>query len=499
MDVPANKSLTTSVREFFYAEETPYGLAIVRICLPLILLCVVIPRWIHARELFSTDGAAAPLALNYGVLNFPPEPSGVLAVAMMTALVFSLIATSIGWHTRLALVISWVLYTWLNMLDCLSTFTKYSVISSHILLLLSLSSCGSIWSVDAWRSGASASERPPVSAAWPRRLMQLLIGLIYFGAAFTKMHTDGFMSGDQIRFWLLTNVNNDNPVGEALAMFPEMIVAMSHIAVIWQIVFLFVSWRGPGRIIILGMGTLFHLSTVWLLGLHIFPPIMILSYAAWLNAGDIQRIRQWLHNRQAGQAVARFRSTIGTLGSQAAHYGRLIPVPSVVLFCLLLTGTVLGGVELEHFLDPYGERRDSGPYTLTPMSAERVELLFKNQQPIREADKFFALEIGSETLGGVVVNRGTSWQPGDSVIAQCTLIPPHDDLWITCVVTNSLGQELYQAQLPIYREMRRADFPFTFAPDMTPGDYQFVIRSAGETVLSRTIQIEAGEPELLSN
>ena len=155
MDDSAPKPLTSSVREFFYAEETPYGLAVIRICLPLILLCVVIPRWIHARELFSSDGAPAPLALNYGVLNFPPEPSGIMAVIMMTALAFSLMAVSIGWHTRVALLTSWALYTYLNMLDCVSTFTKYSVISSHIMLLLSFSSCGSI---GRWMPGGPADE-----------------------------------------------------------------------------------------------------------------------------------------------------------------------------------------------------------------------------------------------------------------------------------------------------------------------------------------------------
>ena len=106
------------------------------------------------------------------------------------------------------------------MLDCLSTFTKYSVISSHVLFLLCLSNCGTIWSVDRWRAAGRADDGPPRTSAWPRRLVQLLIGTVYFGAAFTKMHTDGFMSGDQIRFWLLTNVNNSNPLGEHLAMYP---------------------------------------------------------------------------------------------------------------------------------------------------------------------------------------------------------------------------------------------------------------------------------------
>ena len=69
------------------------------------------------------------------------------------------------------------------------------------------------------------------SSVWPLRLVQLLIGLIYFGAALTKMHTGGFLSGDQICYWLLTNINNDNPLGKLLAVYPAVIVTMSHIAV----------------------------------------------------------------------------------------------------------------------------------------------------------------------------------------------------------------------------------------------------------------------------
>ena len=54
------------VRHFLFAEEVPYGLAIVRMLLPLALLAAVIPRWFHARELFSVDGAPAPLWYAYG-------------------------------------------------------------------------------------------------------------------------------------------------------------------------------------------------------------------------------------------------------------------------------------------------------------------------------------------------------------------------------------------------------------------------------------------------
>ena len=102
-------------------------------------------------------------------------------------LVVFLVTTSIGWWTRFSVIGCLVLYTYLNMLDCLSTFTKYSVIASHMLLLLSFSKCGAVWSVDAWlaRRRQPAQIEPPRFPAWPRRLMQLLIGFVYLVAAIT--------------------------------------------------------------------------------------------------------------------------------------------------------------------------------------------------------------------------------------------------------------------------------------------------------------------------
>lgn len=275
----------SSLNNFFYSKEIPYGLALVRFFLPLTLLFVVVPRWSFARELYSTDGAAAPLALSYGFVNFPPEPSGTLAVAAMSVLTLSLICSSIGWFTRTSLTISFCLYTYINLLDSLSTITKYSAISSHLLLILALSRCGSVWSVDSWKA---ASKRPPEFHVWPQRLMQLLIGLIYLGAAMTKLHTGAYFSSDQLRHWLMTNLNHHNPAGELLSFYPEIIIAMANIAILWQLIFVFVVWRPRARFLVLGMGVFFHLSTTPTLGLYIFPCVMISSYLGFLSERDVR-------------------------------------------------------------------------------------------------------------------------------------------------------------------------------------------------------------------
>ena len=79
IDPASRPGLRVSVREFFFAEEVPYGLALCRMALPVILLYVVLRRWVHAREFFSSDGGVAPLADNYGYFNMLPVPSGTMA------------------------------------------------------------------------------------------------------------------------------------------------------------------------------------------------------------------------------------------------------------------------------------------------------------------------------------------------------------------------------------------------------------------------------------
>ena len=67
------EKLSTRAERFFFEEEVPYGLALCRICLPIALLSMALPRWSTARELFSIEGATAPLAIGYGYLNLLPE------------------------------------------------------------------------------------------------------------------------------------------------------------------------------------------------------------------------------------------------------------------------------------------------------------------------------------------------------------------------------------------------------------------------------------------
>lgn len=496
------QSLRHSIRDFFYAEEIPYGMAIVRMLLPLSLLAVVIPRWFYTRELFSLDGAATPLANNYGVQNFPPEIPGTLAVALMTILALTLVTSAVGWRTRLSLIISTILYTYLNLLDSLSTITKYSVIATHVLFLLSLSNCGAVWSVDVWLKGkwpkrGAVAGRPaewPRHPAWQRRLMQLLFGAIYFGAAITKMHTPGFLTGDQMLFWMMTNVNNYNPFGEYLTLYPSTLVFCGYISIVWEMLFIFVAWRGWARIIMLSLGTIFHIMTTLTLGLYIFPLVMIASYFCFLNERDVGRVSALMRRCRGNRQLAENPSI-------ARRWKLPIAIPlksgysSAAAFGFVLVFVTWLGIVAEHWLDPYGIRRNEGPYALKELDPVQVNKMLTQTTTIRPKDKILAFDAGTKMIGGILSNRKYDYRQGDYVIAQCTFNPPHEDMWIECNLHDGDNRIVDRTGQVATRSMIRSNFLYNLTDSLAPGRYSLVLKTAGREIARRAITLRPRESD----
>ena len=92
--------LSDRIRRFFYDEEVPFGLALCRMLLPMILMGLVLPRWFVCRELYSADGATGQLSVGYGYGDMLPEFSGEVVAGLYAILLFSMVMMCIGWCTR---------------------------------------------------------------------------------------------------------------------------------------------------------------------------------------------------------------------------------------------------------------------------------------------------------------------------------------------------------------------------------------------------------------
>jgi hypothetical protein len=502
MSAVVNTSLPAPSKSFFFAQEIPFGMALVRLSLPLVILVDIVRRWPFARELYSTDGAIASLSSNFGNPDLLPEFSGPVAVGLFTILGLLLVTSAIGWCTRLSLLGVTVLYFYFTTLDCLSTVTKYTVIANHVFLLLAVSNCGNLWSVDAWlkRRKAEKAGLPapdPRGEIWPQRLAQILFGMIYLGASITKMHTAGFFSGDQLVYWMMTYLNNEHPLGDHLTRYPLFVSISCYATFLWEIVFIFTVFQPKMRWWVLGIGTIFHVMTGFTLGLIVFPIVITASYLVFLDEKDFRTIFTWpLFRRFArflpdSQYVPNSAAASPRTVESAIESAREWRFGSTAAFAMTVVAVCLIGIEAEYLMDPYKLRGPDGPLPLTVMADAEVQRLLSPDMPLRQCDKLLAFDLGKTLVGEHLATHCKEFQMGEQLVAQVTLSPPHGDMWLDCVCCEATtdsngdlvpGRILYKTGHVMTREAFRSNFYFRMDDAMEAGDYFLKLRSANEEV-----------------
>ncbi len=503
-----NLTAIGQVEQFFFREEVPYGMALARMALCATLLWTMVYRWQHARELYSTDGAIAQLSVTFGQGNYLPELSGTAVVALASLLVLALVTSIIGWKTRISLSLVLVLYGYFALLDGLSTMTKYSVIACHILLMLAISNCGDVWSVDNWLSNRNRRGIWPLqpkvlrrkSAVWPQMLIQLFIGIVYLGAAATKLHTAAYFTGDQLKFWMVTQVNNLHPLGDYLVLHPGLIVVMCYVAIIWEIMFVFLVFTKWGRPCVLFLGVTFHAATSVTLGLYIFPLVMFSGYLAYLRESDVQTLFQWsryLRRRYAGVFNASAFDVSGWALPDLGGWRPAIAHYSLLLYVCTILITMSAGVQAENWLDPYGLKRPEGPYELKAISHAQAGRYFQQESQIREEDRVFSLRLGTATIAGIVIDPRTEFTQGDTVLAQVALAPPHGDVFLECVLCDGAGKLLHQEYFVTPRECDLVTFRLNMCGAVEAGDYEIIIKVNGREAQRRSFQLAAGACEVV--
>ncbi|WP_459555838.1 HTTM domain-containing protein [Lacunimicrobium album] len=490
-------SSLSQLEQFFFAKEAPYGMALMRISVSATMLWTHIVRFPYAREIYSTDGAIAQLSMTFGQGNYVPEFGGTAAVALYTILICACIGSIIGWQTRICLALSCLLYTYFSMLDALSTITKYSVIATHLLLLASLADSGAIWSVDAWLKGnpkrnpfpSQPSRITPTSYVWPARLTQLFIGIIYLGAACTKLHTPAFFNGDQLKYWMLTQMNHGHPLGDYLSMHPAMVVISCYIAVIWEIMFIFTVFTKGWRIPMLLIGAAFHIGTTLMLGLVTFPLVMISGYLAFLKTSDVQWMAQQYRyvKRRYFRNVSIALPQLGLSNWQPAlaHY-------SLLLFSCVIVVATSAGVQAENWMDPYKKRGPNGPLQLQPMPMEKVAELFKQEEPLREIDRIFSFRLGTLEVSEIIIDPRTEFTQGDLLVAQVSLTPPHGDMFLECVLVDADGDLLHQEYYITPRDTNLVTFRLNMCETLLPGNYAMVLRANAKEVQRQPFTLKPG-------
>ncbi len=229
-----------------------------------------------------------------GVMKFVPwsfynqlqTPSGMLYLKI--AMVFSLLLSTAGFLTVVSTKTSLLLVLFYQgLLRSFGHFNHDEMLAVYCLVVLAFTPCGDAFSLDT-RLGKTRKERPAFAYAYPILLMQLLVAWTYFSSAIIKLRVAGwkYLSEDNLpALAIFHSLDNLHDTSFRLAFRLPELKAYLPFAVgfilVWELLFPFaVFWRRL-RWWILGVGIVFHLSTLFVM--NIFFPHHLAMYLLFIN------------------------------------------------------------------------------------------------------------------------------------------------------------------------------------------------------------------------
>ena len=232
-------------------------------------------------SLFFIQAGAQATTLAYAIVWM-----GIIAAFMLM----------IGWQSRLAAFITWLVWVSLWNRNPLLLDGDDAILKLMCFYLM-LSSCGNCWSVDA-----CLQIKPQQVSVWPLRLIQFQIALIYFVSGWVKFHSPEWLDGTIMQYVLIHPQYSrwdgwsfiDNP------LLSGVLVALAGFIRWWELLFPFLLINAHSRKISLLIGILFHVGLLFTMNLRWFPVIMLSLYPALLSNSSFIRLEEKLLNHYRG-------------------------------------------------------------------------------------------------------------------------------------------------------------------------------------------------------
>jgi len=244
---------------------------------------------------FSATGALPTTILRpTGVMKFLPwsfydqllTPSSM--VLLKTVMILSLLLSTAGLLTAISTKTSLLLVLFYQgILRSFGHFNHDEMLAVYCLVVLAFTPCGDAFSVDR-RLAGKKNERPFFAYAYPILLMQLLVAWTYFSSALIKLRVAGlkYLSADNLpALAIFHSLDNLHDTSFRLAFrLPELkgyLTFAVGFILLWELLFpLAIFWRRL-RWWILGVGIIFHLSTLFVM--NIFFPHHLAMYLIFVN------------------------------------------------------------------------------------------------------------------------------------------------------------------------------------------------------------------------
>jgi hypothetical protein len=278
-----------SWRSFWFQPQQMYALGLVRIVFA--ALVIVWTLWLLPvrRSLLGPDGITPEqpsIPHTWGL--FAMWNSNAAILIGIAVLLVAAIAMLVGWHSRIAAVIVFVLILSVERRSPW-VFNSGDALVRIEAFLLAISPCGTALSLDRRRhtgSFWSAQTRPN----WPIRLLQIQLSIVYLAAVQVKFAGQPWLDGTAVSYVLRIDDMKRVPL-------PEWLVtnALTMNAATWSVLAVELAvgilvWFPRFRPWVLAAGVLMHMAIDLTIGIGVFSYAMFVLYVSWLSPDTVQSL-----------------------------------------------------------------------------------------------------------------------------------------------------------------------------------------------------------------
>jgi len=292
---------------FWFAPQTGRVLGLYRIVIGLLTIYSFALWAKDVAVFFSDEGVlttktlAGAMGRDYHtILQWIGSPLGVrlsLAALFAAALFFT-----VGWHTRVASVLLYVLVVSFHERNNLVLNGGDTVLRTMLFFFM-FAPAGAAFSVDALvRRLRSPGAPPALVSPWAQRMMQVQVAVIYFVTAYAKSR--GALYHEGVAMYYVFGLVDFNVRGvEQLMNYPLAYSFLTYAVLLVEISLPFLLWFRATRPYAVVLGILAHGWIMVFMTIPVFGILMIATYIPFFMEGELDlalaRIRRRLARRRA--------------------------------------------------------------------------------------------------------------------------------------------------------------------------------------------------------
>ena len=207
------------------------------------------------------------------------KPFGQYTYLLFVICALAAVFVALGYKYRLAIIIFFITFTYIELMDKTTYLNHYYFISLLSFLMIFLPA-NVYYSLDAYKNPKKAFQYVP---AWSINSIKVLLAIVYFYAGLAKLNSDWLVHAMPLKIWLPSKF--DIPLLGNFMHLEWVHYAFSYGGALYDLAIPFLLFFRRTRTVAFLFVVIFHILTRVLFPIGMFPYIMIVSALIFLDSG----------------------------------------------------------------------------------------------------------------------------------------------------------------------------------------------------------------------